>query len=141
MRPGLAVKAFVDGQAEPLVGTLRSVSPGGDPTTHRFEVRVDLPRATGLRSGLFARLALPGLAKSDRITVPAKALFDRGGLVGVFVVTEGIAHLRWVAVGAREGDWVEVRAGLDVGERIVLEPVGLVDGASVSEAAATSALP
>jgi RND family efflux transporter MFP subunit len=131
VKPGLVVKAFVDGQAEPLAGTVRSVSPAGDPTTHRFEVKADLPPARGLRSGLFARLALPAVPGPERITVPAGALLERGGLTGVFVVAEGRARLRWVAVGAREGDVVEVRAGLSAGERVVLEPGGLTDGAAV----------
>jgi RND family efflux transporter MFP subunit len=133
VKPGLVVKAFVDGQPEPLPATVRSVSPAGDPTTHRFEVRADLPRARGLRSGLFARLALPAPPGPERITVPAAAIVERGGLTGVFVVGGGRARLRWVAVGAREGDPVEVRAGLAPGERVVLEPGGLADGAPVME--------
>jgi multidrug efflux pump subunit AcrA (membrane-fusion protein) len=38
-----------------------------------------------------------------------------------------------VAVGAREGDSVEVRAGVEPGERVVLSPEGLVDGSPVRE--------
>ena len=66
--------------------------------------------------------------------VPAAAVFERGGLTGVFVVAEGKARLRWIAVGAPEGEAIEVRAGLEPGERVVLEPSGLVDGTPVVEA-------
>jgi len=68
-----------------------------------------------------------------RITVPAAALFERGGLTGLFVVSEGKASLRWVAAGARDGDTVEIRAGVEPGERVVLDPTGLVDGAPVKD--------
>jgi membrane fusion protein (multidrug efflux system) len=133
LRPGSKVKAVVDGQAAPLVATVTAVAPSGDATTHRFEVKADLPGAAGLRAGLFARLLVPGLAADPRITVPAAALFERGGLTGLFVVADGKARLRWVAAGARDGDTVEVRAGVEPGERVVLDPAGLVDGNPVRE--------
>jgi RND family efflux transporter MFP subunit len=133
LRPGAKVKAVVDGQAAPLTATVTAVAPSGDPTTHRFELKADLPAASGLRAGLFARLLVPGVASDPRIAVPASALFERGGLTGLFVVADGKARLRWVAVGARDGDAVEVRAGVEPGERVALDPAGLVDGNPVRE--------
>ncbi len=135
LRPGDTVKALVDGQPQPLLAIVRSVSPAGDPTTQRFEVVADVPRAAGLRSGLFARLRLPSAPGAARLTVPSGAVFARGGLHGVFVADEGRARLRFIAVGAREGESLEVRAGLAEGEKVVLEPEGLLDGAAVTEGA------
>ena len=62
LRPGSKVKAIVDGQPAPLAATVNAVAPSGDATTHRFELKADLPGAPGLRAGLFARLLVPGLA-------------------------------------------------------------------------------
>jgi membrane fusion protein (multidrug efflux system) len=134
LRPGLAVEALVDGQPEPLTAMLRAVSASGDPATHRFEVRADLPAAPGLRSGLFARLLVPSPVGAPRLLVPSAAVFQRGGLNGLFVVAERTARLRWVAIGATERSLTEIRAGVDAGERVAVEPGGLVDGAPVSEA-------
>jgi RND family efflux transporter MFP subunit len=135
LRPGLILEALVDGQPAPLPATVRAVSASGDAATHRFEVRADLPAAPGLRSGLFARLLVPSPSSSvPRIVVPESAVFQRGGLSGVFVVTKAQARLRWVAVGGTEGGFTEVRAGLEAGERVVLEPAGLIDGQPVAEA-------
>jgi RND family efflux transporter MFP subunit len=131
--PGSKVKAIVDGQPGPLSASVSAVAPSGDSTTHRFEVKADLPAAPGLRAGLFARLLVPGVAAEARILVPAAAAFERGGLTGVFVVADGKARLRWVAVGARQGETVEIRAGLEPGERVALEPALLADGAPVRE--------
>jgi hypothetical protein len=125
----------VDGNATPLPATVTAVAPSGDPTTHRFEVKADLPSAAGLRAGLFARLVVPGVATDRRIEVPAAAAFERGGLTGVFVVSQGQARLRWVAAGERAGDRIEIRAGVAAGERVVVEPGGLVDGARVTQQA------
>jgi membrane fusion protein, multidrug efflux system len=134
VRPGLAVTAQVDGQPGPLKATIRSLSPAADPATHRFLVKADLPRAPGLRSGLFARLTLPADSGDERpLTVPASAVFARGGLTGVFVVKDGAARLRWVAAGRTTAGLTEIRAGLDAGERVALDPAGLHDGAPAAE--------
>jgi RND family efflux transporter MFP subunit len=144
LSPGARVAVDVDGQSSPIEATIRAVSPSGDAVTHRAQVRGDLPATTGVRSGMFARLrlapapALKGAAKGAaaeqaRFVVPESALVRRGGLAGVFVVSEGRARLRWIAVGEPEAGTVEVRAGLRDGERVVTDPAGLVDGTAVQE--------
>jgi RND family efflux transporter MFP subunit len=135
LRPGAKVRALVDGQKKPLAATVTAVAPAGDSTTHRFEVKAALEAAAGLSAGLFARLVVPGLAAEPRLIVPAAAVFERGGLTGVFVVIDGQARLRWIAPGARDGDTIEIRAGVEEGERLVLEPGGLVDRSPVAERA------
>jgi RND family efflux transporter MFP subunit len=135
LSPGAHVAVDVDGQSSPIDGTIRAVAPSGDPVTHRTQVRVDLPAARGVRSGMFARLRIApaqgGAAEEARLVVPESALVRRGGLAGVFVVSEGRARLRWIAVGEPVDGTVEVRAGLRDGERVVTDPSGLVDGAAV----------
>lgn len=130
---GETLEVFVDGIAEGQTARVTALSPAADPTTHRFEVRASLPAATGLRSGLFARLAVPSRDSEARLLVPSSALFARGGLTGVFVVQDGRALLRWVAPGAPSEGQTEIRAGLARGERIALDPAGLEDGGAVVE--------
>jgi len=133
VRIGQTLMANMDGQAAPVAATVRSLSPAGDPTTHRFEMRADLKPTPGLRSGLFARLSLPPAAGETRLLVPQAAVFQRGGLTGVFVVAQGRARLRWIAVGEVRRGAAEVRAGVSEGEKVVLDPAGLADGDAVTE--------
>jgi hypothetical protein len=118
------------------------VAAAGDAVTHRTQVRADLPATAGLRSGMFARRRLAPVpaaksvaAEEMRLVIPESALVRRGGLAGVFVVSEGRARLRWIAVGTPADGTVEVevRAGLRDGERVVTDPSGLMDGAAVQE--------
>jgi RND family efflux transporter MFP subunit len=115
-----------DGQAEVI-----ALAPGGDSTSHRrlLRARILTPRA-GLRSGAFARLRMPGQGRSA-LTVPQGALVERGDLSGVFVVRDGRAELRWLALGEPEGERVPVRAGLRAGELVVDDPSALADGMAV----------
>jgi multidrug efflux pump subunit AcrA (membrane-fusion protein) len=59
----------------------------------------------------------------------------RGELAGVFVAEGGAAHLRWISLGERQGDRVEVRAGLAPADRVIADPAGLKDGQPVRVAA------
>lgn len=131
---GTELQALVDGRPESLSARVTALSAAADPGTHRFELRAEVPPAAGVRSGLFARLRLPAADGERRLTVPASALVRRGGLTGVFVVDGGAVRLRWIAPGRDTGDTTEVRAGLSAGERVVLGPEGLADGAAVVEA-------
>lgn len=144
--PGAVIEAEVDGLPGPLTATVQAVSPAGDPTTHRFEVKARLGAVRGLRSGLFARLRFPASGGGEgSILAPVSSVVSRGGLDGVYVVSEGRARLRWVALGSRRGDSIEVRAGLSPDEELVLAPGDLFDGAPVvveaGRAPATSAPP
>jgi RND family efflux transporter MFP subunit len=126
--PGRSVAVRVDGIPEPLDARVRSVSPAGDPDTHRFLVRADLPHDARLRSGLFASVDVPDASAPRRRTVPAASVVERGGLVGAFVVEGGKARLRWIDLGPRFGDEAQVRAGLSPGESVVVSPGELADG-------------
>jgi membrane fusion protein, multidrug efflux system len=133
VRVGQHVAAWVDGEVAAVDAVIRSLSPAGDPATHRFEVRAELPEAAGIRSGVFARLLVPAAGHEVRLLVPETAVFRRGGLAGVFVIEQGRARLRWVAVGEATAGLIEARAGLESGETVALDPAALVDGVRVEE--------
>ncbi len=122
---------------EPLHGTVAQVLPSGDPATHTFLVKVDLPPTTGLKSGMFGRLQVEKGAQST-LVVPASAIVERGQLTGVFVVSpDSVAQLRWVKVGRRLDGDIEMLAGVNVGERVLLIGTQGSDGARIRIADAT----
>lgn len=104
-----------------------TVLPTADPVSHMVQVRIALPPATsGLAPGMFARALLPaqGPAATGRITVPAVAVVTRSELTAVYVMDgSGRFALRQVRLGRRQGDRVEVLAGLEAGEKVVLDPL------------------
>ena len=106
-----------------------------DAVSHTFVVKVDLPGGTAVRSGSFARTRFSG-APRTALTIPAAALVQRGQLTFVFVVDQGsTARLRAVSTGAAAQDRVELLAGLDVGDVLVLNPPpSLTDGHPVEAA-------
>lgn len=140
---GLAVGRKVAFECEGRVGQalVTALAPGGDALTHRQALRARVVQPTDLRSGAFARIQVPGAARADAssadassaasVKVPLSALVRRGELNGVFVEEKGLAVLRWLSLGEREGDRVEVRAGLSAADRVIADPADLQDGQPV----------
>ncbi|MCC7044171.1 MAG: efflux RND transporter periplasmic adaptor subunit [Acidobacteria bacterium] len=72
-------------------------------------------------------------AQAQPVTLaPGSAIRSDGGSSVVFVVRGDVVERRAVATGDADGDRVEIRAGLQAGERVVLNPpADLNDGAKV----------
>lgn len=114
-----------------LIGTLTHVLPAGDPRTHTFMVKLELPKTAGLKAGMFGRFPLDK-GMTQTILVPSIAVVERGELTSLFAVGEDrIARLRWVKVGRRFEKQVEILSGLNEGERILTDGSRGVDGAVV----------
>lgn len=130
--PGDKVPIVVDALgAQTLTGTISQILPAGDPRTHTFLVKVDLPPTPGLKTGMFGRVQLDKGA-AETMVVPKSAVVERGELTGVFVIgPDHIARLRWVKVGRTVGGKLEILSGLRVGEWVLLEGSKGADGARV----------
>jgi len=101
-------------------GTVSEIAPAADPASRTFLVKLDLPPATGLRSGQFARVSVP-VGESAALRVPTNAVVQRGQMELVFVENNRTAQLRLVKTGKRVGGEVELVSGVEPGERIVIE--------------------
>jgi multidrug efflux system membrane fusion protein len=117
---------------EQLSGTVSEIVPMADPASRSHTVKIDLPVQRTIRSGSFGRARFSGSQK-QAITIPRRAITERGQLVSVFVVDDsGMARQRLIRTGKAYGDRVEVLTGLSDGERIVTDGVEAVsDGSRV----------
>jgi len=112
----------IPARQEKLSGTLREMVASADPRSRSFEIKLELDPAPGLSAGLFARVQAPSVM-IPALLVPARALVERGQLVGVYVVTDGRLTFRLVRVGRQLDDRVEILSGLQGGEQIVVDGV------------------
>lgn len=114
-----------------LTGTVSQILPAGDPRTHTFMVKVDLPNIQGLKTGMFGRFQLDKGA-TPTILVPSAAVVERGELTSLYAVgADQVARLRWVKLGRRFEHQVEILSGLNEGERVLSDGSRGVDGAAV----------
>jgi len=133
VQQGAKMKVRVSTLKEDLEGLVSEVAPAADPNSRTFLVKLDLPSAPGLRLGLFGRVAVP-VGETSQPRVPASALVQRGQMEMVFIVVDGKAQMRLVKSGKRYGDEVELVAGVNPGERVVVEGAEkLLDGQPIEK--------
>ena len=123
----------VDSLKDELAGTVREIAPTADPASRTFRVKLDLPQTAGLKSGQFGRLVVP-VGESSSVRVPASAVVLRGQLEILFVVANQRAQLHLVKTGRTIGDEVEILAGLESGESVVVGGAALLADGQLVEA-------
>jgi len=129
---GDKISVVIDALGEhALDGVVGQILPAGDSHTHTFTVKVDLPAESALKTGMFGRLQL-NKGSSKTILLPWTSVVERGELSSVFAVgSDQIARLRWVKVGRRIDQQVEILSGVSIGERVLLDATRGIDGAAV----------
>jgi RND family efflux transporter MFP subunit len=118
--PDAKLAVRVDTLTDAITGTVAEISPAADPASRTVRVKVDLPDMAGLRTGQFGRLAVP-VGEATFLVVPPPALIRRGQLEMLFVSADGKAQMRLVRTGKQTAQGIEILAGLEAGEVVVVE--------------------
>ncbi len=122
VRMGMSLPVTVDGIGQKMNGTVAEIVPAADPSSHSFLVKIDLPWSSQLRPGMYGSTEIPR-GTHEVILVPQSAVILRGSLECAYVLdSQGIAQLRYVTLGHKHGNMVEVLSGITNGERLVDTP-------------------
>lgn len=122
LQAGHTVTARLSPTDATFSATIAEISSAADPSAHTVLAKISIPSETAARSGAFARVQIPGEPVTT-LMVPTTALSTLGQMERVFVAgPDQRAVLRLVKSGAARGDHVEILAGLENGERVVLAP-------------------
>lgn len=135
LESGLSVKATsIAYPGEVFEGEVTSVNSRVDPVSRSVTVRAEIPNREGLlKPGMFMSVQV-SRDPTPALVVPESAIVPERGSVFVFVVGEGRAERRAVTVGRREPGRVELVAGVEAGERVVVQGTQKVrDGSAVVE--------
>lgn len=112
-----ATFSLVDGTT--VTGTLRRLPASIDSRTRTGEALFSLPSGSRVRAGMYLR-GHADLPPRQVIAVPQSSILYESGQAYVLVVDDtSHVHRINVALGGRDGDWIEVVSGLDLNQRIV----------------------
>lgn len=145
VRIGPGTRAIVErwGGQVPLEAILDRIEPSAETRVSALgieEQRVDAifslttPETdrTGLGHGFSVFLRIVEWESDTALQVPLGALFRRGPDWAVFVVVDGIAQERRIAIGQRSARSAEILDGLSAGDRIITHPSDVIaDGVAV----------
>jgi len=132
IRVGETVPVKLDMGDKLIDTTVAVVFPVADAQRHTVTVKLDLPKESAARPGMYAEVHVPdtSVPRSALPWVPKEAVLWRGSLPAVFVLTgNDRKELRMIRVGDTDGDGYTVLSGLNEGERIFQNPLpGAVSG-------------
>ncbi len=118
---------------EVIKASSMTISPYADAESHTFQVRVNLPSGDhGLYPGMAVKVAFAtGVIR--KLLVPASAITYRSEVTAVYVMDAamgnmvGVPSMRQIRAGHRQkNDMIEVLAGLQESERVVIDPIKAV---------------
>jgi len=128
----ITVDAFPDRKYK---GSVKSVAVLADPGEwHSTDVKLYTTIVTideeiqRLRPGMSAMVDIHVGRVEDAVSVPVQAIVEVAQENWCYVDANGQVDLRRVTVGKTNGKFVEIREGLEEGDRVVLNPESLVRG-------------
>lgn len=120
-----SVNFTVDGISTVFSGKVAAINPAADPQSRQFTVRLRMENADGvLKPGMYAHVKLNVGQVDAAVTVPREAVTQGAGGAGTYQVflvgDDNKAHLTPVEVGAQSPDVIEIKSGLDAGQKVVI---------------------
>lgn len=121
IKAGLPVKLSVDAlPGRAFNGTVDRVSPVVDSGSGTFRVICSFASEGSLQPGMFGRMAIDYDQRQDVPSIPRVALLDDASDPAVYVVRANKAVRVPVKLGYADGEFVEVREGIKVGDQVVI---------------------
>jgi RND family efflux transporter MFP subunit len=142
VRAGQKVRLTIEGDTNHHTGVIARLSPAITEASRMLIVEADIANRDGaLRPGAFARADIV-LAEAEPATaVPQDALITFAGMEKIFLVKDGKAAEKNIAVGRRADGFIEVLGGVKPGDLVVLNPGALQNGQPVTLDAPVKAAP
>lgn len=108
-----------------LAGTVKSITPYGDPVGRTYRVYLSLPADTPLLSGMTAEINIIVRREDEALLVPVTALSG----TSIWTIMEGRAHRVDVKIGAVGQENAEILSGLPEDAQVIADPPsGLAEG-------------
>ncbi|PHY14211.1 efflux transporter periplasmic adaptor subunit [Caulobacter sp. B11] len=138
LRPGQMARAALSGSADIFQARVTEVSPRVDSSTGARTVRLAADGAQGLSPGRSVDVTIVA-QRRKAVVVPRSAVLDATAAPKVYVVdAKAIVRVRPITVARWPSVNAIVESGLQVGDRVVLEPGATRPGARIRPVAAKS---
>jgi RND family efflux transporter MFP subunit len=131
VRTGQNVRVTVEGDQNVYVGQIKRLSPVIAEQNRMLVVEADVRNNGSLRPGSFAHAEIVTNDAKMAVTVPNNAIVTFAGIEKVIIVQNGKALEKPITTGRKTSEFTEIVAGINVGEKVVVDPGNLQSGQSV----------
>jgi membrane fusion protein, multidrug efflux system len=132
VRLGQSVRVSLEGDPNSYLGYIKRLSPTISEQNRVLSVEADVRNNGQLRPGAFVKAEIITNQTSSAVTVPSNALVTFAGIDKVIIVENGKAVEKAVTVGRRGDNWIEIKAGVNVGQTVIIDPGNLQSGQPVA---------
>jgi RND family efflux transporter MFP subunit len=132
VRLGQSVRVSVEGDPNSYLGYIKRLSPTISEQNRVLSVEADVRNNGQLRPGTFVKAEIVTNQTATAVTVPSNALVTFAGIDKVILVENGKAVEKAVTVGRRGDNWIEIKAGVNIGQSVVVNPGNLQSGQNVT---------
>jgi RND family efflux transporter MFP subunit len=131
VKSGQDVRVTVEGDPTVYLGKIKRLSPVIAEQNRILVVEADVRNNGKLRPGSFAHAEIVTNDAKMAVTVPNNAIVTFAGIEKVIVVQNGKALERPITTGRRGPEFTEIIAGINVGEKVIVDPGNLQSGQAV----------
>jgi membrane fusion protein, multidrug efflux system len=130
---GQSVRVTVEGDPDAYLGTVKRLSPSISQQNRVLSVEADVRNNGHLKPGAFVKAEIVTDQSSTAATVPPSAIVTFAGIEKVIIIEGGKAIEKVVMTGRHGEDWVEIKSGINVGQKVIVNPGNLQSGQAVAE--------
>jgi RND family efflux transporter MFP subunit len=131
IQSGQSVRVTVEGDTTVYIGRIMRLSPVIAEQNRMLMVEADVRNNGKLRPGSFAHAEIVTNDAKMAVTVPNNAIVTFAGIEKVIVVQNGKALEKPITTGRRGTEFTEIVAGINVGDKVVVDPGNLQSGQAV----------
>src|SRR5215813_8700853 len=131
VKTGQDVRVTVEGDQNVYTGKIMRLSPVIAEQNRVLVVEADVRNNGTLRPGSFAHAEIVTNDAKMAVTVPNNAIVTFAGIEKVIVVQNGKALEKQITTGRRSPEFTEIVAGINVGEKVIVDPGNLQSGMPV----------
>src|SRR5258705_1176196 len=128
VRTGQNVRVTVDGDTNVYVGQIMRLSPVIAEQSRMLVVEADVRNNGKLRPGSFAHAEMGTNDSRMAVTVPNNTIVTFAGIEKVIIVQDSKALVKPITTGRRNGEFTEIVAGINIGEKVFVDPGNLQAG-------------
>jgi HlyD family secretion protein len=122
VKAGMKAKIVTEAYPEKTFeGTVVRMNKALDLATRTLQAEINVPNpGHALKSGMFAKIEMALVQKSNALAVPREAVLEDSGKRAVFVIDGNQAMRKPVVTGIEEGRFIEIVEGVKDGDKIVI---------------------
>lgn len=131
--PDMPVKVTIKSNKKELTGRVIEISTSTLHSGAQYQIKVRLDSSLGLYSGMYTQVEFPisQHPSSHAIFIPTSALVTYGQLQGVYMVSQqNTAVIRWLRLGHKLGQNIEVLSGLNPNDKYIISAQGKLENGS-----------